>query len=206
MRSTTWLVVILFSLTLSPTRAAASAEPASAEHGAHAANEAKPPLLSFDPGAAVWSIIVFGLLVIVLRVTAWKPILQALQQREKFIRDSLEQAKQDREAAERHAGEYAVQLAKARDQAEAVIAEARRDAEVLRIKLKEQAEGEAEAMIARAKRDIELARSTAIKDIYEAGAQLATEAAAKIIGRELQAADHDRIIAESIDQLAARRN
>src|SRR5215470_6406478 len=64
----------------------------SAGHGGHAEEE-KPPLLSFDPGAAVWSIVVFVLLLALLRKFAWKPILEGLQQREKFIHDSIEAAK-----------------------------------------------------------------------------------------------------------------
>ncbi len=179
--------------------------------GGHAAGAApseseKPPLLSFDPGMAVWSIIVFVLLLLVLRAFAWKPILQALQQREAFIRDALDQAKKDRQEAERNLKKHAAELKRARDEAEAIVAGGRRDAEVVRLKIKEEAENEAEAILERAKRDIDLARTTAIKEIYEVGAELATRAAGKILRREVDAKEHERLIAESIEELAGRKN
>jgi len=176
------------------------------EHGDGHGDQEKPVLLRFDPGVALWSIIIFVLLLILLRAVAWKPILQGLQQREDFIRDSLNQAKKDREAAEDNLKEYAAKLEQARDDADAVIEQSRRDAEIARLKTKEEAQNEAEALLERAKREIDLARGTAIKEIYEVGAKLATSAAGKILGREVDAAEHERLIAESIEELARRRN
>ena len=185
----------------------AVAPPGTGGHAAASshAEEAKPPLLSFDPGLAIWSIVVFVLLLVLLRTFAWKPILQALQHREEFIRDALERAKQDREASERNLKKYAEQLEQARSEAEAIVAEGRRDAEVVRLKLKEEAQGEAEAMLQRAKREIELARTAAVKDIYAIAADLATRTAGKILRREINAQEHERLLAESIEELAERK-
>lgn len=157
-------------------------------------------------GNALWTLVIFVLVVVLLGKYAWPPILSALHKREEFIRFSLTQAKQDREEAERKFKEYSEQLAKAREDAEAITEQARRNAEIARIKIKEEAQNEAEAMLERAKDEIDLARNTAVRDIYEVGAQLATAAAGKILSRELDAAEHERLIAESIEELARRNN
>ena len=67
-------------------------------------------------------------------------------------------------------------------------------------------EGRAEqaALVERAKREIALAKEAAIKDLYAAAASLVTQASAKVVGRELASQDHQRLIADSIAQVAAR--
>ena len=208
MRIRIWLVLLCVFVALGPVVALASAGGShdDSAQGGHAAGEAKPPLLSFDPGVALWSIIVFVLLLLLLRAVAWKPILQALQQREEFIRDSLDRAKQDREEAERKLKECAARVEKGRGEAEAIIEQARRDAEIARLRIREEAQNDADAMLERAKSEIDLARTSAIREVYQVGAQLATEAAAKILGREVDPAEHERLIAESIEELAGRRS
>ena len=157
-------------------------------------------------GNALWTLVIFILVVLLLGKYAWGPILNALRRREEFIRTSLSQAQKDRQSAEAKLEEYAAQLKSAKTDAEAVVEQARRDAEIARLKIREEAQNEADALIERAKSEIDLARTTAIKDVYEVGAQLATNAAAKILGREVDAREHERLIAESIEELSARRN
>ncbi|NOX57840.1 MAG: hypothetical protein GXP29_03160, partial [Planctomycetes bacterium] len=54
------------------------------------------------------------------------------------------------------------------------------------------------------KREIGIARDSAVRDLYELGARLATDAAGKIVGRELSPSDHERLIRESIDEISAQ--
>jgi F-type H+-transporting ATPase subunit b len=157
-------------------------------------------------GNALWTLVIFVLVVALLGRFAWGPILAALQKREEFIRFSLDQAKKERVEAEAKLKEYEARLAKARDEAEGILGQARRDAEINRLRIKEEAQNEAGALLDRARREIDLARNAAVREIYDVGAQLATETARKILGRELDAAEHERLIAESIEDLDRRRN
>lgn len=150
---------------------------------------------------AVFTIVVFAILLVVLGKFAWSPILAALKQREDFIRESLDAAKRDREAAEARLKEYEQKLHDARKEASAVVEEGRRDAEVLKRKLESDARKEATATIERAKREIEAATDTAIKGLYDLSAKLATDVAARIIRKELSPEDHRQLISESIEQL-----
>jgi F-type H+-transporting ATPase subunit b len=83
--------------------------------------------------------------------------------------------------------------------------EGRRDAEVVKRKIESAARREGDAMIERARREIATARDTAVKDLYQLTARLSTEVASRIIRQELDARSHERLIEESIEELAKLR-
>lgn len=151
-----------------------------------------------DFGTALWTLVIFGAVLWVLSKYAWGPILDALQGREQFIRDSLEQAKRQRDEAEQRLKEYEEKLAAARTETAAILDEARRDAEALKVREGDRTKAEADKLLDRAKREIEIAKDTAIKDLYSRAAVLATSAAARILEREISPSDHERLIADSI--------
>lgn len=174
-----------------------------AHGGGHDEDAQKPALLQFDPGAAVWSIIVFFLLLILLRATAWKPILRVLQEREEFIKGSIADAKREREQAEQLLADYKAQLQKASVEVAEIVAEGRRDAEATSRRIQEQARHDAEETATRARREIELAADTARKGLHDEAAQLAVLVAGRIIRKELSPADHSALVAESLKEMQA---
>lgn len=169
-----------------------------------------PTLFTGDAGNIFWSLVTFLGVLLVLGKFAWKPILSGLQQREKFIRDSLSQAKHDREEAEKRLKELTDRLNAARVEAAGLVDEGRRDAEALRRRIESEAKAESDRMIERAKREIGIATDTAVKELCTLSSKLATDVASRIIRKELNAKEHERLISESIEQLgsvmAARRN
>jgi F-type H+-transporting ATPase subunit b len=154
-----------------------------------------------DIGNALWTLVVFFAVVLVLGKFAWGPILGALQKREEFIRQSLETARREREEAEARLKEYVDKLNAARAEATAIVEEGRRDAEATRRRIEQEAHAEAEKMVARGRREIEIATESALQEIYQTVARLSTDAASRILGREISPADHERLIAQSIEQL-----
>lgn len=180
-------------LLLAPALAAAQAE-----HG-----ESSNNLFAGDIGNAFWTVLIFLILLFVLGKFAWGPILNGLQTRENFIREALEKAKRDREESEARLREYEARLAAARAEASAIVDEGRRDADAVKRKIEEAARHEADKMIERAKREIQIATDTATKELYGLAARLATDMAARVIGREVNPQDHERLIAQSIEELAA---
>ena len=156
-------------------------------------------------GNALWTLVIFGLVVFVLGKFAWKPILTGLNDREAFIRASLEQAKRDRDEAEARLKEYTDKILNARHEAAALVEEARHDADVARRKIEEESRVEAAAAIERAKREIAIATDTAVKDLYSLAARLSTQVASKVLEREINPQDHERLIRDSIADLAGPR-
>ena len=166
-----------------------------------AAEGGEANIFAGDLGNMIWTLVVFGLVIFILGKFAWGPLLSVLQERESYIRDSLEKAKNEREAAEAQLAAYSAKLDSARADATGIVEEGRRDAEVVRRRIEKDARQEAEKLLGRAKLEIDIAKQTAIKELFTASAALATTAAGKIIGKELRAADHERLIAESISEL-----
>jgi F-type H+-transporting ATPase subunit b len=193
------LAAVLLGALVAPSAVLAAAAPA-------ATQEAANNVFAGDIGNAVWTVVIFLLVLLVLGKYAWGPLLAGLQAREAYIRESLQTARRDREAAEARLSEYQEKLAAARGEATAIIEEGRRDAEAVKRKIEEQAKQESDKMIERARREIDAATAEATRQLYTLSAHLATELAARIIGRELDPKDHQRLIAEAIDEIAARRN
>ena len=159
-----------------------------------------------DIGNVFWTLVTFGLVLFVLGKFVWGPLTDMIQKREDFIRESLDQAKSDRESAEARLAELEKRLNDARAEATAIVDEGRRDAEVVRQKIEADAKAEAEKMVERAKREIGIARETAVKELYELSGNLAAEIAGRIVGRELQAKDHENLISEALDELQGKAN
>jgi F-type H+-transporting ATPase subunit b len=182
-------LTILISLAL-----AAPALAQEAEHGGGESN-----IFAGDVGNAIWTLVIFLLVVVVLGKFAWGPILNTLQARESFIHEALAAAKRDRDAAEARLREYEEKLAQSRAEATAIVEEGRRDAVMVKQRIEEDAQREADKRLERARREIQIATETATKELYLLSARLATDMAGKMIGRELTPQDHERLIAESLD-------
>lgn len=176
-----------------------------AQGGAHglAAGDHEPhyELVHNDTGTAIWSILVFLALLALLSKYAWGPIQELVIKREKFITDSLEEARREREEATRLVRDLEVRRADADKERQAIMAEARRDAQTLAAESRHKSEAEAQALLDRAKREIRVAQETALKELYDRSAALATDIAGRILGRELSAAGHEDLVRQSIKEL-----
>ena len=90
-----------------------------------AAQEEGADLLSPNGGLMFWTIVIFALLLVILSRFAFKPMLAAVEAREKSLQDAIDAARRDREEAERVLAEHRAQLEKARGEAQKLIADGR---------------------------------------------------------------------------------
>ena len=189
-RQVLWLSAA-WMLVFGPTAWAAEA------HG----SEESPSIFTGNLGNAIWTLLTFAIVIYLLGRFAWRPILNGLGKREDFIRDSLEEARKDRQEAERRLAEYTEKLHKAREEASAIVEEGRRDAEVVKRSIQNEARKEAEALLARTRQELQLARNSAVRELYDLAADLATQAAGRIIRRQLSSADHAELVREAIAEI-----
>lgn len=169
------------------------------EGTAHAEGELNP--LAFDVDLAVWTGVVFLVLLAVLGKFAWGPIVAALVKREQGIADNIAAAQAQHEEARRMLSQYEDKLASAADEVRQLLEEARRDAEHTKTEILAEAKSAAQAEHDRQMREVRNAKDAALKDIGEAGANFAVGLAAKIVQRELRADDHTRLIREAVESL-----
>src|SRR5579871_299692 len=188
------------ALTAAPAPAAKDDPHAAAKddgHG-HGGDKGKEDKLGFlglkryDLG--IYTLVVFGLLLLILSKVAWPKISEGLAKREAAIigaRDEAQKALQEAqalreklqkdhaEAAERQRAEFE----RARKEAEAVVAQARESMDRAAAERKAQAE-----------REIEAAKSEALAEIYRQAVDLATTLSAKTLARNISADDHRRLV------------
>ncbi len=186
------LTVVVMVLAVAPSLALA------AEHGDE---HAEPSIFEGGVHNVIWTLLIFLTVVVVLGKFAWGPLLGALQKREAFIRDSLATARKEREEAEKLLAKYVEQINKAREEASAICDEGRRDAEEVRRRIESEARAEADAIVKRAKREIEIAHQDAVKEIYNATAELASRIAGQILTREVSADDHRELVASALEEV-----
>ena len=165
-----------------------------------AAGEGSPTTMNWLP--ALTSLVVFILFFLALRVKVWPQISSGLEDRERKIREEIESAEQAREKANAALAEYESSLAEARKEANETIARAREDAKAAADELKKRNEAELTEMKERAKQDIETARRAAITELHSETANLAAEIARRILQREISAEDQQRLVDESLQELA----
>lgn len=157
-------------------------------------------------GNSIWTLAIFVLVVVVLGKFAWGPILALLQQREEFIHRALADAKHDREEAEARLKEYTAQIQGARQEAAAIVEDARRDTDRLREEMRAKARAEADGIVRNAQRQIQLETATAIQQIRAEAVDLSVQIASKIIQRNLSKEDNERLINDALAQVERRAN
>jgi len=169
--------------------------------------EANPQLLVKPETAipaAISSIIMFVLLVLLLKKTAWGVIIQGLQDREVKIRSEIESAENARLQANAALEQYQKELAEARASANQMIQQAKADAQKVADELRSKNEGELNSMKDRAKTEIEAAKRMALNEIYAEISLLATQVAEKILEREIRPADQQKLVDEALSQLSSK--
>lgn len=149
-------------------------------------------------GNVVITAIVFVIVVYVLGKFAWPPIMNGLNERERVIRESLENAKNEREEAKALLAEYTAQIDRAREEASVIVEQGRKNAESTARRIQDEAREEAGKIVERAKREITLATDAAKTEVYELAAELSLDVAKRVVRKELSPSDHRDLIKESL--------
>ncbi len=158
-------------------------------------------LFAVDFGLSVWTLLTFATLLFILAKFAWKPLLGALDAREKSIQDNIDEAKRQRDEADALLAQYREQLAEGRRQAQAVVAESRAAAETLRKELEAKARDETQAMLANARREIEREREAAVEAVRRESVDVALAVASRLLGERLDAGRDRQLAMDYIDDL-----
>jgi F-type H+-transporting ATPase subunit b len=142
-------------------------------------------MLEINPGLILWTIITFVIVLVILRATAWKPLLAALTAREEQIRSSLREAQEAQQKAQQLLEDHRKQLALAEEQSQRIIKQGREMAERLKAEILEKAQGSATFMVAQAKDEIRREKESALIELRSEVADLAILAAGKLLDANL---------------------
>ena len=158
-------------------------------------------LLTVDGGLMLWTLIVFGLLLYILKKTAWPVILEAVEERERSLQQTLDEAARLAAQAKADLAKQEQLLREAGDKAAAMLADAKQAAERERTLAIDKARGEAEEILTRARREIGAEKERASAELRREAVDLALAAAGKLIGQRLEAAQDKKIVTDFLSTL-----
>ena len=152
----------------------------------------------FSVGLFFWQTLLFVALILLLKKFAWKPILDAVNEREQGIKDALDSAEQAKQEMANLEADNEKLLKEARAERDAMIKEARDIKNKMIIDAKEEAKGEADKMVAQAQAAIESEKKAAIADLKNQVASLSLEIAEKVVRENLSSDDKQQKLVKNL--------
>src|SRR5918997_5963524 len=113
-------------------------------------------LVSPNVGLMIWTLVVFGISFLLLRKLAFPRIAEALDRRQRAIEESIESAERTKTEADRLLAEYRERLAEARNQADEIVARARKTGEQVETDIVAKGRAEREQLLEQTRRDIQV--------------------------------------------------
>jgi len=178
-----------------------TALPLAAAEGAKAEEESGTFLVSPDVGLMIWTFLVFGISLYILKKVVFPRIQETLDRRQKVIEDSISLAERTRVEAEELLAEYRERLAAAREQAEEIITRARKAADAAEAAAVTDAKAKREELMEQTKRDIQAETRRAIQEIRNEVADLTILATEKVTRKTLTEDDQRRLVEEALSEL-----
>jgi F-type H+-transporting ATPase subunit b len=139
----------------------------------------------FSFGLFIWQVVIFVGLIFLLKKFAWKPILDAVNEREQGIKNALESAESARNEMQNLQADNQRILQEARAERDAMLKDAREMKEKMVADAKSEAQEQGQKMIDQAKAAIESEKNAAMADLKSQVATLSLSIAEKVLKEEL---------------------
>lgn len=158
-----------------------------------------------DAGLLFWMLVAFGIVFFILAKYGFPAITSVIDERKRFIEDSLKNAKEANERLVNIKAEGEAILNAAREEQTKILREAAATREQLIKEAREKAEAESHKIVAEAKRIIEQEKEDALRNIHNSVAELSLSIAEKILrnklaSNEAQQAYINKMVDEAIIQ------
>ena len=158
-------------------------------------------LVSPGVGLMIWTLVLFLFTMWVLRRVAFPRIQEALDKRANAIARNVEESEKQRQEAEKVLEEYRARLTEAREQANDIVARARREAEAAVAEATASGKEKREELVAAARRDIEAETNRSLQRIRREVADLTVVATEKVTRKALDSDDQKRLVEEALGEV-----
>ena len=155
-------------------------------------------LITPTTGLMIWTLVTFGIVLLVLRRFAFGPIQQMIDERRRQITADLDAAEGARKEAQEALAEYRQQLAEARKEATKIVEDARRTSEEQRRQALEEIESEKSRQLERVRAEIQAEVRQSLQSIKQQIADLTVVATEKVLRTQLDEAEQKRLIDEAL--------
>jgi F-type H+-transporting ATPase subunit b len=162
-------------------------------------------LTTINPGLTLWAAITFLVLLVVLSKFAWGPIVKMLDERTATIHDAIDSARKERAEAERMLAEQKEALVRATREAAELAKRNQLEVETLRQELTARARKEADELVSGARKQIIEEKSKAVSELRGMAADLAIDAASRLIKSSLDEKTQRQLVEDYLKQLPTGR-
>lgn len=145
------------------------------------------------------------ILFLIMKKLLFKPVTAMLKQREDEVNSMYEKAKAAQKNAEALEKEYTESLAGAKEEAARIMKDATREATLKGEQIVSEAQEKAAAAISKAEKEIELEKQAAVKEIRNDIASIAVGVAEKVIEKDINEKDHEKLVEDFIDSWGEKR-
>jgi F-type H+-transporting ATPase subunit b len=158
-------------------------------------------LTDVNLGLTIWTIVLFALFSAILYKLGWKPILAMIEERERRIVEAVEGASKAQDEAQALLVQQKEILREAGQQRESMMKQAFADAEQVRANLMAQAKAEADRLLEKAREQIGREKELAVRDLRAQVADLAIDAASRIVKSSLTPDTQRQLVNEFLESL-----
>lgn len=172
-----------------------------ATEGAAAEDEGGSFLVSPGLGLMIWTLLAFGITMLVLRRFAFPKISAALEERAEKVAKNIEESERSRAEADELLAEYRGRLKEAREQADDIVARAKRTGENAKEEATQEGRAKREELVAAARKDIDAETKRSLEGIRREVADLTVLATEKVTRKSLDSEDQKRLVEEALDEV-----
>lgn len=155
-------------------------------------------LLSFNIGTAIFSIINLIILTLFLKHFLFDRVNKVLEERQKEVTDAFAEAEEASKRAKELEEDYNSKISLAKEESAEIVKQATQKAQVRSDEIISDAKKEASALIEKANSQIEREKKRAVNEIKDEISDIAFSVAQKVIGKQVDKEDNDRLIEDFI--------
>ena len=163
-------------------------------------------LLQPDTGLIIWTIITFVALVVLLKMFAWGPLLAAIEEREHKMKSDLDGARAARDEAEKIRQKLEADMAGLQAQGREMLAQATKDAEVLRAKLQASAEADAQKIKDKTMAELDDEKQRLVRELRKEVSTLSIMAAEKLLRKTVDEGVQKSVLDSFFKELEQKRS
>jgi F-type H+-transporting ATPase subunit b len=175
--------------------------PLAAEAAEHGEESGGSFLVSPGLGLMIWTLVLFLITMWVLSKVAFPKIQEALDKRAETIAESINAAERQRKESDELLSEYRARLAEAREQADDIMARARKAAETAEAEATVAGKEKREELVEAAKRDIEAETRRSLDQIRQEIADLTVLATERVTRKSLNDEDQKRLVEDALSEV-----
>lgn len=161
--------------------------------------------LTINTGDLIFTLINTLILFLIIKHFLFGRVNKVLEERSKAVSDTYKNADEANEKAHELEQQYAELMAGAKEKSAQIISDATKKAQRHSDEIVMQAKSEASAIKAKADEDIERQRQRAVNQIRDEISDIAVAVAEKLVEREIDSRDNDRLISEFLENVGERQ-